>query len=235
MDRQQFLLSLSSLLAFPSISEETADISILTGRKTPELRYGLLKEASVSFESMKKEAKKKGIQLHITSAYRNYTKQTEIWNNKYDRYKAKGIKGEAIIHKITEFSAMPGTSRHHWGTDADILDLSVPQPKNPLEPSHYISSKGVYHKLYDFMQHNSEKFGFYEAYTDDSLRTGYEFEPWHYSFKKISKPLLKAYNESVTLQDVKSPQLKGHELITEAFFKDYVKKYVNGVNKYLQV
>ncbi len=236
MKRQQFLFSLLALASSPAwADDESIDISLLTGRGEPKLLYGLLPDASHSFEAMKKEAKKKGVQLHITSAYRNYVKQTEIWNNKFDRYSKSGLKGEAIIHKITEFSAMPGTSRHHWGTDADILDLSVTQPKNPLEPSHYVSPKGVYNRLYEWMQHNSERFGFYEAYTDDNLRTGYEFEPWHYSYKKIAKTYLKAYNDSVQLIHVKSPLLKGHELITEKFFRDYVKNYVNGVNHYLQV
>jgi hypothetical protein len=235
MNRQEFLFSLLALATTPVWAKSDISIPLLTGKGNPNLLYGLLPEAARAFEAMKKEASKKGVKLHITSAYRNYDRQMEIWNNKFDRYSANGLKGEAIIHKITEFSAMPGTSRHHWGTDADILDLSVLQPKNPLEPSHYVSPNGIYHKMFDWMQHNSERFGFYEAYTDDNLRPGYEFEPWHYSYKIIAKDYLKAYNETVQLSDVKSPLLKGNDLITENFFRNYLKNYVNGVNHYLQV
>lgn len=235
MNRQQFLFSLAALAATPVLAEEEIEIALLTGKKLPQLKYGLLPEVSTAFEKMKKEAKKAGVQLHITSAYRDFKRQTEIWNGKFDRYKAKGLKGEALIHKITEFSAMPGTSRHHWGTDADILDISVLQPKNPLEPSHYVNPKGIYNKMHEWMLHNSEKFGFYEAYTDDAERTGYEFEPWHFSYKSTAKKYLKQYNERVKFAHIKSPELKGHELITESFFQNYVKNYVNGVNHYLQV
>ncbi len=234
MTRQQFLLSLLAIPASLKVMGATEiDLAVLTGKNTPVLRAGLQPAASKAYEAMKKEAAKKGIQLHITSGYRDYTKQMAIWNGKYDRYKAKGIKGLDLIKKITEFSAMPGTSRHHWGTDADILDISVMQPSNPLSPSHYITKKGVYFKLNDWMIHNAERFDFYEAYTDDPTRTGYEFEPWHYSYKPIANDYLAAYNKNIGLKDIKSPLLKGSELITEAFFTDYKEKYVNGINHYL--
>ncbi|MBC7389002.1 MAG: M15 family metallopeptidase [Opitutaceae bacterium] len=233
MNRQQFLLSILAIPALAKLPIEI-DIDILTGQIAPVLRFGLQKEPSKSFEAMKKEAAKAKIKLHITSGYRSYNKQIEIWNGKYDRYSSKGLKGISLIKKITEFSAMPGTSRHHWGTDADILDISVLQPKNPLEPSHYVSSKGIYNRLYEWMLHNSERFGFYEAYTDDPTRTGYEFEPWHYSYKTLAIRYLKDYNRNVKLSYIKLPQLKGKELITEAFFSEYKRDYVNGLNPYLQ-
>ena len=43
---------------------------------------------------------------------------------------------EAAIDKIIEYSTLPGTSRHHWGTDIDIIDAGPPEvvmfcfPKN---------------------------------------------------------------------------------------------------------
>jgi LAS superfamily LD-carboxypeptidase LdcB len=235
MTRPQFLFSLLAVSTFPPVlGQSEIDLDILTGKKTPTLRAGLLPEAAKAFDAMKKEALKKKIQLHITSGHRDHAKQTDIWNKKYLRYAAKGVKGDELIKKITEFSAMPGTSRHHWGTDADILDLSVMQPANPLEPSHYVKEQGMYNKLYEWMQNNTERFGFYEAYTDDPTRPGYEFEPWHYSYKPIAKDYLKAYNQQVKLSHIKSSLLKGHELITETFFANYKRDYVNGVNPYLQ-
>ncbi|MFM9004881.1 MAG: D-alanyl-D-alanine carboxypeptidase family protein [Flavobacteriales bacterium] len=33
-----------------------------------------------------------------------------------------------------KFSSMPGTSRHHWGTDIDL---------NSVEPSYFLSGKGL--------------------------------------------------------------------------------------------
>jgi len=235
MNRKHFLLS---LIAAPYALELLAAINeigidILTGRKTPILKFGLQAAASKSFISMKKEAAKKGIQLHITSGHRDYNKQLTIWNNKFDRYQAKGLSGLESIKKITEYSAMPGTSRHHWGTDADILDISVVQPKSPLNSNHYITSKGVYNKMYEWMQANASRFDFYETYTNDAARKGYEFEPWHYSYQPLSTDYLKKYNQIVTVQNILSPSLQGKDFITEIFFNKYKQDYINGINSRL--
>jgi len=236
LNRKEFLLSIVAIpFSFELLAEkEEIGIDILTGRKTPSLRFGLQTDASKAFESMKKEAARKGIQLFITSGHRDYNKQLTIWNNKFVRYQAQGLKGLDLIRKITEFSAMPGTSRHHWGTDADILDIAVPQPKNPLLPSHYVSDKGIYNKLNEWMINNAERFDFYEAYTDDPTRKGYEFEPWHYSYKPIAIDYLKKYNQLISVKNVVSPALKGKELITDSFFEKYKNEYVNGINGYLK-
>ena len=236
MNRKQFLLSLVAIpyaLELLSAVDEIG-IDILTGQKIPILKFGLQATASKSFVSMKKEAAKKGIQLHITSGHRDYTKQLTIWNNKFDRYQAKGLSDLESIKKITEYSAMPGTSRHHWGTDADILDISVVQPKSPLNSNHYITSKGIYNKMYEWLLANSARFDFYEVYTNDATRKGYEFEPWHYSYQPLSSDYLKKYNQLVSVQNILSSSLKGKDFITEAFFKEYKKEYINGINSLLK-
>jgi LAS superfamily LD-carboxypeptidase LdcB len=235
MNRQQFLLTFLTVpFASKLLAETSTDIAILTGKKPPVLRHGLQPPASKSYEAMKKEARKKGIQLHITSAYRSYERQLLIWNGKYDRYSTKGLKGLELIKKITEFSAMPGTSRHHWGTDADVFDLSVKQPKNPLSPNHYVSNEGTYNKLYEWMSKNANRFDFYEAYTNDSARSGYEFEPWHYSYQPLAVDYLASYNKLVRLKDTQTVELKGKKLIDETFFKQYIADYVNGINNKLK-
>ena len=236
MNRKQFLLSLVTVpytLELLGAVDEIG-IDILTGRKTPFLKFGLQKDASNSFAKLKKEAAKKGIQLHITSGHRDYVKQLTIWNNKFAKYHAKGLTDEESIKKITEYSAMPGTSRHHWGTDADILDISVIQPKNPLNTNHYITSKGVYNKMYEWMIVNAARFDFYETYTNDAERKGYEFEPWHYSYQPLSVEYLKKYNQLINVKNVLSSNLKGKEFINTAFFEKYKNDYVNGINSLLK-
>ena len=34
---------------------------------------------------------------------------------------------------ILVWSALPGASRHHWGTDLDVFDRAVQPPGEPLE------------------------------------------------------------------------------------------------------
>ena len=36
-----------------------------------------------------------------------------------------GLSPEENIQKIIEYSTLPGTSRHHWGTEIDIIDGTI--------------------------------------------------------------------------------------------------------------
>ena len=71
------------------------------------------------------------IQLIIVSGTRNFKEQKAIWNRKWNRY--NNLKSIDRIKKILEYSSMPSTSRHHWGTDLDL---------NNLNNSYFTSGKG---------------------------------------------------------------------------------------------
>ena len=74
---------------------------------------------------MKIAALNAGHDIEIVSAYRSYNRQRDIWNRKYLSNEIKGFSPVENINKIIEYSTLPGTSRHHWGTDIDIIDGSV--------------------------------------------------------------------------------------------------------------
>ncbi|HTF81122.1 MAG TPA: M15 family metallopeptidase [Cytophagales bacterium] len=239
MDRRGFLYTaVGSLLLGPQLlaqSEEASRIAILTGRKSPKL-YGvnhkLQKEASDAFEKMRQAALEDGVKLFSVSSHRNFNAQLRIWNSKYDKFRKQGLKGKQIINKIIEYSAFPGASRHHWGTDLDISDLNVLQPADPLNPKHFLKG-GIYNKMYAWMQKNASTYGFYEAYTNDKDRKGYKFEPWHYSYKPLSLPMLQEYKAVKFEKHIKSEQIKGHKYIDKAFWEKYKDEYVLGINKAL--
>jgi LAS superfamily LD-carboxypeptidase LdcB len=239
MNRREFVgLALGSLVSVNQLFAKNSsgfDIKIVTGRKQPALvgiNERLQKEASADFKKMQTAALKENIRLFSTSSYRSFDSQLRIWNGKYDRYQKQGLKGKEIISKIIEYSAFPGASRHHWGTDLDIYDINVKQPKDPLNPKHYKGS-GIYNKMYSWMQENSEKYGFYEVYTDDPKRKGFKFEPWHYSYKSISKNYLETYLTVDFEKDIQSNLIKGHKLIDLDFWNNYVENYVKGINPVL--
>ena len=72
---------------------------------------------------------------------------------------------------------MPGTSRHHWGTDFDI---------NILTNVYYDSGNGKL--IYDWMKKNAKSFGFCQVYTA-GRKAGYFEERWHWSFLPLSKQM----------------------------------------------
>ena len=82
----------------------------------------LLPEAGKAFVAMREAALEEGIEIEIVSAYRSYERQKFIWNRKFYSNAKKGISPMENINKIIEYSTLPGTSRHHWGTDIDIID-----------------------------------------------------------------------------------------------------------------
>src|SRR5690625_7396566 len=86
----------------------------------------------LQFNLMKKAAKEKGFNIHVISSFRSYSHQNRIWERKYRDFRNRGLSHQNTIDKIIEYSTIPGTSRHHWGTDLDIIDTTKGFPKNPL-------------------------------------------------------------------------------------------------------
>ena len=133
------------------------------------------------------------------------------------------------ILEIIRFSTIPGTSRHHWGTDIDIIDGNYPDEKDVLK-SEKFEKNGVFYKLKKWLDENSEKFGFYLAYNNDSNRKGFEYEPWHYSFKPSS---VKYYNALINLdleKIIKNSNLNGFQYFNKSFIKKYISENIMDIN-----
>ena len=95
------------------------------------------------------------------------------------------LDGPTAIKEIIRFSTIPGTSRHHWGTEIDIIDKNFENEKDLLISKKY-EEGGIFNSLKKWMDKNSKRFGFYIVYDDDSNRPGFEYEPWHYTYKPVS-------------------------------------------------
>ena len=174
----------------------------------------LRKECYTNFKLMVNAASNEDIELVIISGARNFNDQKAIWERKWKQYDTMEAKARAL--KILEYSSMPGTSRHHWGTDIDI---------NNLTNSYFESGKGK--KEYDWLIANANKFGFYQVYTSkENGRTGYKEEKWHWSFLPTASKYLRAYNEQVVLEDING--FDGFETETKL---NVIDAYVNGISK----
>jgi len=184
--------------------------NVLTGKgglKLAGYATKLQPEVFKQFKKMQKAALKSGIKIKIVSGYRSYQRQLKIWNKKYNKYILEGFSPEETVHKIIEYSTIPGTSRHHWGTEIDIIDAKVKMPSKLLVETNY-SINGVYSKLNNWMKKNAKKFGFYLVYTNSNNRKGFKYEPWHYSYKKLSKPMLHQFIKLSIVQAVSNKSLK---------------------------
>jgi LAS superfamily LD-carboxypeptidase LdcB len=115
-------------------------MDLLMGKDNPYLvgtTYQLHEEVFAALEKMKIAAAKDGVEIRVVSAYRSYERQRAIWNRKYLQNQAEGLTPEDNRKKIITYSTLPGTSRHHWGTDVDIIDGSKTVEGDVLLAKHF--------------------------------------------------------------------------------------------------
>lgn len=198
--------------SFTQISETTKDTSItkafVMGRFTPQthVRFQLVpehlcsksmylqKEVIVAFQQMKLSAASEGISLRIISGTRNFWEQKAIWERKWNANLQQHGVSANNAREILKYSSMPSSSRHHWGTDIDI---------NNLSPAYFTTGKGLKEVLW--LRKNANKFGFVEVYTPRASGriTGYEPEAWHWSYRPLSFQYLQFYKQNVQYTDFK--------------------------------
>ncbi|HBS06055.1 MAG TPA: peptidase M15 [Leptospiraceae bacterium] len=159
----------------------------------PASRKGMVlrKETTEALKKMLFRFKKDhpNIRFWVQSATRPFNSQKGIWEAKWNgQRKVSGMDLRTIkdplkrARMILEYSSMPGTSRHHWGTDFDI---------NSLNPAYYRSGTGKI--IYEWMLANAPDFGFCLVYTE-GRDGGYQWEPWHWSYRPLSAPMLRDWN-----------------------------------------
>ncbi|WP_346881109.1 M15 family metallopeptidase [uncultured Algibacter sp.] len=171
-----------------------------------------------AFIAMYNHAKSDGITLKMVSGTRNFYEQKAIWERKWHKY--ANLTPIKRAKKILEFSSMPTTSRHHWGTDIDI---------NNLNNSYF--EKGQGKTEYDWLVNNANKYGFYQVYTTKGAgRTGYNLERWHWSYLPLSSQYLEVYNTSISYQDING--FKGSKLAESLNIITY---YVNGISEQIKL
>ena len=188
-------------------------------------RSGLLlrKETYEAFKKMHAAAAKDGVNLNIISATRNFNVQKSIWEAKWtgarkiengkDASKSyPNPKTRAL--KILEYSSMPGSSRHHWGTDIDI---------NNLTNSYFEKGKGL--KEYKWLTTYARDYGFCQPYTAGRPH-GYHEEKWHWSYLPLALELTQQAKSY--LKDDMIKGFKGAEVATDI---GIVEKYVLGINQ----
>lgn len=166
-----------------------------------------------AYQAFKKEHP--DIPFIIVSATRNYTYQNSIWQRKWGNLSDKLNDPQQIADEILKYSSMPGTSRHHWGTDIDITSVSSEYFQN--------DKKGII--LYKWLQDNLPKYGFCQAF-NEGRHGGYQPEEWHWSYKPIASQYIKQYkaileNEPNIITQVLN--FIGHDKIDlERLIKEYV-------------
>jgi len=146
-------------------------------------RY-MRKEAGESINLMLEDAKELGLDVVITTAFRNYNLQKIIFEN--------NVLKSGSIEEANKTSAKPGESEHQTGLAADLSSSKINYELNTsfggLDEGKWISQ-------------NAWKYGFILRYQEDKVEiTGYNYEPWHirYVGKEFAKYI---YENKLTLEE----------------------------------
>jgi len=213
----------------------------LTGRarthvvQRDDLRAALHAEALGAFLDMKADAAKTGLDIAITSAFRDFDAQQRIWDMKYrgerPLYDEDGevrdhaaLDPEALVDAIMCWNAVPGASRHHWGTELDLVDrAAMPEGyRVQLVPAE-CAAGGVFHDLHCWLDTNLPRYGFFRPY--GAFRGGVRPEPWHVSYAAVSGPALHALTPVVLAEAIAESDMLGKDLVLRrigTIFERYV-------------
>jgi LAS superfamily LD-carboxypeptidase LdcB len=128
------------------------------------------------------------------------------------------------VRAILIWSALPGASRHHWGTDFDVIDRAAVAPDyRPQLTVEEFTGTGPFVRLNEWLAANLANHGFFRPYTTD--RGGVRPEPWHLSYAPVSGPALQALTLEVLTDAVEGSGLEGREIVLEqlpAIYDKYV-------------
>lgn len=213
----------------------------LTGRSSthvqelPLLSCRLHPQAGAAFGALMTDAAREGMDLVAISAFRDFSRQLAIWNGKFrgersllDRHGARldisAMDEEAIVRAILQWSALPGASRHHWGSEVDVIDRAALKPgaRPQLLPQEYAPG-GVFAHLTDFLQRRAAHHGFFLPY--DSERGGVRPEPWHLSYAPVSVGALQALTPAVLAQALQDASLAGLSVV-QRLLPEIYERYV---------
>ncbi len=194
----------------------------------------LEKETYSAFIKMKDAAEKDGIIIKLVSGFRDFYRQQMIWNNKYKKFTNEfSLDGPTAIKEIIRFSTIPGTSRHHWGTEIDVIDKNFENEKDLLISKKY-EEGGIFNPLKKWMDKNSKRFGFYIVYDDDSNRPGFEYEPWHYTYKPVSDLYQREFLKLNLKSIISKTKVEGKKFINDEFIKKYIDENILGISSHLK-
>ena len=204
---------------------EHPDFVRVADRYTDGDPYLLHRDTYAAFERMHAAALEDGVRLRIISATRNFERQKQIWEAKWNgnrllegTERADKVYPDAAdrARAILRYSSMPGTSRHHWGTDLDL---------NALNNDYFRDGEGQ--RTYDWLTAHAAEYGFCQPYTakGEARPDGYEEERWHWSYLPLATRLTDYAATRLHDEDI-----AGFEGAEAAPRIGVVRNYVLGVN-----
>ncbi|PJG82578.1 M15 family metallopeptidase [Caviibacterium pharyngocola] len=207
---------------------------MLTGKSRDHLQplpcpfssnHFLQADAVKAFQALQKSAVKNGFDLQPASSFRDFQRQQVIWNAKFQgERKVHDDQGNALdltalsdwekCRMILRWSALPGASRHHWGTEIDIFDpnLLPSQQSLQLEPWEY-EQGGYFFELSQWLQENLARFDFVLPFLNVPENVTIGREPWHISYLPLAQQAAQQFGSEVLLRAWQDEEIAGKPVL----------------------
>src|SRR5690554_1263654 len=187
-------------------------------------------------------ARAEGFALQLVSGYRSFERQLAIFNAKAEgRRSVFDDCGQQVemaklgeyeqLQAILRFSALPGTSRHHWGTDMDVVVAAAlpPDYRVSLTPEE-CTPEGVFGGLHQWLNSYLEAgCDFYRPYGQDC--GGVAPEPWHLSYAPVADQLATRLTPSVLAPVLAAADIRLKDTVLkslDSIFERFVVSSVRG-------
>jgi LAS superfamily LD-carboxypeptidase LdcB len=200
-----------------------------------DLGAALQRDALDPFLAMKAAAGRDGIEIEIASSFRDFAAQQRIWDTKYrgerPLYDSDGkvrdhaaLSAAELVEAIVCWSAVPGGSRHHWGSEIDVIDrAAMPEGyRVRLLPSE-TERDGVFYPLHQWLDENMARYGFYRPY--QTYRGGVFPEPWHLSYAPVSTIATGLLTLPLLEETLRASNILGKDIVLDqidAIYRRYV-------------
>jgi LAS superfamily LD-carboxypeptidase LdcB len=184
------------------------------------------------------DARAAGFEPAIASGYRDYARQLAIWNAKAGGTRPvldergiplqlAGMDEWSQVQAILRWSALPGASRHHWGTDIDIYDrAAVPDHYQVQLTPEEVAPDGPFGPLHRWLDERiaaGSSHGFFRPYDRD--RGGVAPERWHLSHAPTAARYQRQLTVATLLDELDTPTLALRTAIAEhwpAIYERYI-------------
>ena len=194
------------------------------------------------FRSLRSAAREAGFDVAILSGFRSFDRQLSIWNRKA-RGELKVLDSEArplditrlsprdLAFAILRWSALPGASRHHWGTDIDVYDAAAKPDGYEVDliPAEY-ENGGYFAPFSEWLDTriaNATSFGFFRPY--DADRGGVAPERWHLSYAPLAVDFAQVLSPALLRETIQSADILLKDVVL-ANLDEIVSRFVTNIN-----
>jgi LAS superfamily LD-carboxypeptidase LdcB len=217
-----------------------SEAHLCTTADADELGARVHRDVVQPFRSLRAAAREQGFDLAVDSGFRSFERQLSIWNRKavgelavLDSHSrpldVKALAPRELVRAILRWSALPGASRHHWGTDLDVYDAAA-RPRGydvQLVPAE-VDPGGMFAPLHAWLDEriaNGTAFGFFRPYDED--RGGVAPERWHLSHAPTASTFARTLTPALLRETVARADMKLRDAVLADLDEIFVRFVTN--------